>query len=220
MAKKKEKAAAEALNDKQRAFCREYIIDFNQTQAAIRAGYAKKSANVTSSRLLTNANIQQEISRLVKERADRTDITADRVVEQLARIAFMDIKTIVDWGVEERNVDDGVEFKEINGKTEAFKKYRKEPYEYVRPKNPAEVDGTLIQAVKMGKHGFIIEIPDRMRALEMLAKHTGVFDDRPQTTVDVGSYVKALWDRTAAGDIWDGFNNGGPDPGGDDDGDS
>jgi hypothetical protein len=81
-----------------------------------------------------------------------------------------------------------------------------------------QIDGTLVQSIKMGKHGIAVELPDRMKAMEMLAKHLGVYDERPQTTVNVDGYKKALWERAAAGDVWAGFDNGGPDPGGDDDG--
>jgi phage terminase small subunit len=199
------------LNDKQLTFCREYIVDFNATQSAIRAGYSDKTAGATASRLLTNVKIQQEIKRLVEERAERTGITADRVVQQLAKIAFVDIKSVIDWETAEINQLVGRD--PITGD----QVFTKTPITQLALKPMDQVDGTMIQTVKMGKHGIVVELPDRMRAMEMLAKHLGVYDDRPQTTVDVGSYVKALWDRVGAGDIWSGFDNGGPDPGGDDD---
>jgi phage terminase small subunit len=190
------------LNDKQLAFCREYIVDLNSTQAAIRAGYSDKTAGAIGSRLLKNVKVEAEIKRLMDQRSERTNVTADDVVRQLAKIAFLDMRDIVDWGMEKRERKDGSEYMA----------------EYVRPRNAEEVDGTLIQSVKMGKFGFEIMIPDRMRAMEMLAKHLGVYDDRPQTTVSIEPYKKALWERAQAGDVWAGFNNGGPDPGGEDDG--
>ena len=76
------------LTEKQAAFCLEYIVDFNGAQAAIRAGYAKSSARVTASKLLTKTNIQAEIKRNVEERNERTKISADQIVDQFARIAF------------------------------------------------------------------------------------------------------------------------------------
>lgn len=207
----KDTKADQPLNEKQLAFCREYIIDFNQTQSAIRAGYSEKTAGATASRLLTNVKIQAEIKRLVNERAERTGITADRVVQQLAKIAFVDIKSVIDWETAEINQLVGRD--PITGE----QVFTKTPITQLAMKPMDQVDGTLIQSVKMGKHGIVVEMPDRMRAMEMLAKHLGVYDDRPQTTVDVGSYVKALWERSNAGDVWAGFNNGGPDPTGDDD---
>lgn len=200
------------MTEKQLAFCQEYIIDFNQTQSAIRAGYSEKTAGATASRLLKNVKIQKEIKRLVEERAERTGITADEVVEHLARIAFMDIKTVLDWKTKY--------IRQVVGRDEITKRQvtTNIPITQLALKDMDEVDGRLIQSVKMGKHGITVELPDKMKALEMLAKHTGVYDDRPQTTVDVGSYKEALWERVKNGDLWNGFDNGGPDPEDDDDG--
>ena len=73
-----------ALNAKQEAFCREYIVDLNATQAAIRAGYSEKTANRIASQLLSKVDIQERNSELLKERSNRTQITADWVLEQAA----------------------------------------------------------------------------------------------------------------------------------------
>lgn len=196
-----------SLSDKQKTFCREYIIDLNATQAAIRAGYSKKAATPTASRLLMKDNIQAEIKTLIDARNQRTDITADRVIEQLARVAFMDIKDMIDWGVEERNeiVDEDEDGRPI---VEPVQR------EFVRLKDQQSIDGTLIQTIKMGKHGMIVEFPDRMKALEALAKHTGVYDDRPNVTVDMTGFVSALKETAAkVGGLWD--EDPDNDPGGD-----
>ena len=196
------------LTDKQRSFCREYLVDLNATQAAIRAGYTKNAAKVTASKLLTKANVQLEIKKLMDERNTRTNITADDVIRQLARIAFMDIKDFVEWGVEERNeiIDRDEDDNPIIEKVQS---------EFVRLKAAQQIDGTLVQSIKMTKYGMAVEFPDRMRAMEMLAKHTGVFDDRPNVNVDVSGFVNAL-KQTAqqVGNVWedDPDNN----PGGED----
>lgn len=186
MAKKRNE---QPLDDRQLTFCREYIVDFNATQSAIRAGYSERSARTTASRLLAKDNIQAEIRRLVDERNNRTEVTADRVIREFAKIAFADIKDVVEW-----------------------KK------SYVTMKEADRVDGTLIAEIKNTENGIGVKLHDKMKALEALAKHTGVYDERPQVNVDVGSYVEALHGRVAGGDVWDGFDNGGPDPGDDDDG--
>lgn len=201
-----------SLNDKQRTFCREYIVDLNATQAAIRAGYSKKAAAPTASRLLMNDKIQTEIKKLMDKRNERTDITADRVIHQLARIAFMDIKDFVEWGLEERNeiVDEDEDGRPII-----------EPIhrEFVRLKDREQIDGTLIQTIKMGKHGMIVEFPDRMKALEALAKHTGVYDDRPNVNVDMTGFVSALKETAQkVGGLWE--DDPDNDPGGDPDGEN
>lgn len=68
------------LTEKQEAFCREYLVDLNGTQAAIRAGYAESGANVEGSRLLTNANVQQRVAELKEERNKRVEISQDYVL--------------------------------------------------------------------------------------------------------------------------------------------
>ena len=66
-------------------------MDLNGAQAAIRAGYAPNSARQEAHRLLTNADIEAAISELIEARSQRTQITADRVVQQLALIGFANI---------------------------------------------------------------------------------------------------------------------------------
>ena len=73
-------------------FCNEYIIDLNATQAAIRAGYSKKSAKSKGSQLLTKINLQRKIQKLKFKRSDRTEIKADDVVLELAKVAFSNIE--------------------------------------------------------------------------------------------------------------------------------
>lgn len=78
------------LSPKQRQFCAEYLIDLNATQAAIRAGYSAKTASSIGQENLTKPEIQEEVQRLVAERAERTGVTADKVIAELAAMAFYD----------------------------------------------------------------------------------------------------------------------------------
>ena len=80
-----------ALNAKQEAFAREYIVDRNGTQAAIRAGYSEKGASVHGSRLLRNVQVRALIDELIAAQFERLDITTDRVFEELAAVAFSNI---------------------------------------------------------------------------------------------------------------------------------
>lgn len=68
------------LTDKQEAFCREYIIDLNATQAAIRAGYSEKTAGATGHENLKKPEIEQRLAELIKERNERLSIDADWVL--------------------------------------------------------------------------------------------------------------------------------------------
>lgn len=74
------------INDKQKIFCEEYIIDFNATQAAIRAGYSKKTANRIASENLSKLVIQEYIKELIEKRNKRTQITQDEVVRDIIEI--------------------------------------------------------------------------------------------------------------------------------------
>lgn len=69
-------------------FCEEYLTDLNATQSAIRSGYSKKTAGSIGQRLLKNVEIQNRIKELMEERSKRTEITADKVLEELGSVAF------------------------------------------------------------------------------------------------------------------------------------
>ena len=78
------------LNPRQAVFCAEYITDFNATQAAIRAGYASKYAARVAYKMLLQPHIQEAVHREITARAKRTHITQDRVLRELAAVAFFD----------------------------------------------------------------------------------------------------------------------------------
>lgn len=80
--------------DRRARFAQEYAKDFNATQAAIRSGYAAKSAHVTGSRLLSDAKVQAIIQGLHAAAAVKSGITIERVQRELARIAFSDARTM------------------------------------------------------------------------------------------------------------------------------
>lgn len=74
------------LKVKQKQFCEEFIIDFNGTQAAIRAGYSKKTARSIANELLTKLDIQAYIKELIENRNKRTKITQDEVVNKIIEV--------------------------------------------------------------------------------------------------------------------------------------
>lgn len=78
------------LTEKQKRFCEEYLIDFNATQAALRAGYSQKTAYSIGDENLRKPEIQSEIQTLIQKRSERTGISADTVITELAKIAFSD----------------------------------------------------------------------------------------------------------------------------------
>lgn len=78
-----------ALNERQKRFVAEYLIDLNATQAAIRAGYSQKTAYSMGQRLLKKVEVQDELQKAMKQRQARTEITQDYVIEKLKEIADM-----------------------------------------------------------------------------------------------------------------------------------
>lgn len=85
------------LTPRQQRFVDEYLIDLNGTQAAIRAGYSHRSAAEQSARLLAKVSIAHAVAAAMAARSARTGVTQDRVVRELARIAFVDPTAVVDF---------------------------------------------------------------------------------------------------------------------------
>lgn len=147
------KSQRTCVNDKQREFCRQYLVDFNATQAAIRAGYAMPSARQQANRLLTNDDIQHEIARLAKASAQRVDVSVERAIQEAARLAFFDIRKLVDA--------DGrvIALKELDADT------------------AAAIQGLDISSLPNGEAGEIrkYRIADKNAALDRLFKYLGLF---------------------------------------------
>lgn len=143
------------LTDKQQRFVEEYLIDLNATQAAIRAGYSAKTANEQGARLLANVSIQQAISERMAERSKRTGVNQDRVVLELAKIAFVRMTDVVDSNGRIRSdatPDDLSCIESI--------KYKESDNEY---------GGSVEREVKIGS---------KLKALELLGKHLGMWNDK------------------------------------------
>lgn len=91
-------ARADALSVRQQRFVTEYLIDLNGKQAAVRAGYSERSASTMASRLFRRPAVANAITAGVEARAARAQVTADRVIDEYARIAFSDMRRFVEWG--------------------------------------------------------------------------------------------------------------------------
>lgn len=85
------------LTDRQRRFCKEYPIDLNATQAAIRAGYAKGTANREGTRLLSNAVIQEQIKNSISRTEEKLEITTERIMAEYAKLGFSNIADYGEW---------------------------------------------------------------------------------------------------------------------------
>ena len=143
------------MTEKQKLFADEYLIDLNATRA-YRKAYpnCKKdsSADAAARKLLGNTRIQKYISDRMEERQKRTEVTQDRVLQELAYIAFArvtDYATVKNNAVKIKNTDELTE-------------------EQIR----------AISGIKDGKFGIELKLNDKEKALELLGRHLGMWNDK------------------------------------------
>jgi phage terminase small subunit len=145
------------MTKKQKRFVEEYLIDLNATQAAIRAGYTPNFANTNANKLLQNTTIQTAIDKAMAERSKRTGVNADRVVLELAKLAFVNVSDFVD--------PNDVTIKDTASRDDL-----------------AAICSVRIKTfpTRSGELGTEREIRtyDKIRALELLGKHLGMFTDK------------------------------------------
>lgn len=156
--------ASKKLDSRQRRFCEEYLKDLNGTDAAIRAGYSKRSASSIAYQLMQKSQVLELIQALQEKRSERTAIDADYVLRRLADIDQLDIADILDgqgnalpiheWPKVWRQSISGVDLQELmTGDIE-----------------------TVIRKIKW---------PDKVKNLELLGKHVSVNAFREQLDVNV-----------------------------------
>jgi phage terminase small subunit len=154
------------LTPKQERFCQEYIINFNGTKAAEDAGYSKRSARVTACRLITKANILKRITELLKDRSERTKITQDMVIQELASLGFADMADYAE--IEEGGGFKIYPFKDLKeGKTRVIKSIKEDRIMKDDPKSKEEA------VIIHDKITFTLH--DKIKPLELLGKHLGMF---------------------------------------------
>lgn len=143
------------LNDRQRRFVEEYLIDANASQAAVRAGFSEKESGSAGARLLRHRVVGAAVRKAMVDRSERLRITADRVLREYARIAFADIRTFAGQGtasltdVANLSDDDAAAVVELTGSSEK---------------------------------GLKVKLHDKKKALDALARHLGLFKKGPENT--------------------------------------
>ncbi|WP_158782487.1 terminase small subunit [Pantoea sp. BAV 3049] len=157
-----------ALTDKQEMFCREYLIDLNATQAAIRAGYSEKTANRIAAQLLSKLDIQNRIAQLKAQRNEQVNIDASYVLRRLVEIDQMDVldivrddlslKPVTDWPASWRRYISGFDLAEM--------------FECTGEDGGKELAGILKK----------IKWPDKVKNLELLGKHVSVMAFKEQAS--------------------------------------
>ena len=163
--------AERPLPAKQQVFVDEYLIDLNATRAYQRAyGCEEKVAGANGARLLKNARVAALIAEKMQERSARTQITADRVLEELAAIGFSDIRKAVTWqGVGENLTVTPLESDEIDEVTIRAVGKVKAKSRTVRGDDYSE---TTVD-VELGMH-------DKLGALQLIGRHLGMFKDKTE----------------------------------------
>lgn len=172
-----------SLTPKQAQFVREYLVDLNATQAAIRCGYAAgKSAEVQGCRLLSIPKIAEAVQLAMDERAKRTEITADRVLTELAKIGFTDIAHVVSWGSREVAFgydDDGKQLPAAQIGEAVMVRHELAPFvEAVNSEDLPESVRSAVSEVALTKDGLRIKMHDKRAALQDIGKHLGMFKER------------------------------------------
>ncbi len=140
---------------KQDLFVEEYLKDLNGTQAYIRAGYKVKNENVAAvyaSKLLRKPKVQEKIQKAMAEREKRTEITQDRVLKEIANLAFTDRTGIVNLKNNSLIIKN---FDELSEEQKA-----------------------CISGVKETKYGIEVTFYNKEKALEMLGRHLGMFTEK------------------------------------------
>ena len=161
-------APKKELTAKQKAFVQEYLIDLNATQAAIRAGYSEATANEQASRLLANVNIQKAIQKAMARREKRTNITQDMVLQELAKIAMLDIKDFLSFRTE----------KTVVGTSEDTGEPVMDYTHVVQMKDSDDIDGSLFSEIQLKNGELKFKLYDKVKALELCGRHLGMFVDR------------------------------------------
>ena len=143
------------MTEKQKIFADEYLIDLNATRA-YRVAYPSvkkyETAAAAAARMLRNVKVAAYIQERMQERQKRTEITQDRVLQELAAIAFAK----------------ATDYAEIKN-------------ECVRIKDTAELDEQQVRAlagIEEGKFGIKVKLNDKEKALELLGRHLGMFKDK------------------------------------------
>lgn len=137
------------LTEKQKRFVAEYLVDLNATQAAIRAGYKEKAAGQIGAENLKKPEIQKAVKAAIDAQTLRTEITADMVLKELAAIGF----------------SRATDYAAIRGPL----------VEMTPTDNLTDTQRRAIASIEQGNFGIKIKLHDKVRALELLGKHLGMF---------------------------------------------
>jgi phage terminase small subunit len=155
------------LTPKQRRFVEEYLVDLNATQAYLRAGYKAKTNNVAgveAHKLLKNPKVKAAVAAAMEARSARTQVTADRVVQELAKLGFSKMTSFARWGPDGIILRDSEQLSEEDAAC------------------VAGLEQTTIVVGEMEKTTLKFKLHDKKGALTELGRHLGIFIDKTEVT--------------------------------------
>lgn len=170
------------LNDMQKRFVEEYLIDLNATQAAMRAGYSQKTSYAQGCALLRHPEIQAALDAAMEARSERVGLHADAVLREYMKIAFADMRNAVRWGestVQVESDEDGTPQPVV--------------VHDVMLKSSDEIDdatAAAISEVSRTQTGIKIKFHDKKGALDSLAKHLGLTPEKLEHSGPNGGPIK------------------------------
>lgn len=166
------------LSPKHLAFCQQYVVDYNATQAAARAGYSAKTARQQGSRLLTNVVIQQEIARRESRIENKVITSKDKILRELAKLGFSDMADHVT--VDEHGCLQAVAVEDLPvGASRAIKKVKERRIIKSTKGTADNPDGDQIL-----ESTFEYELHDKISPLVQMGKELGMFRDRHDVQFD------------------------------------
>ena len=157
------------MNEKQEQFVQEYLIDFNATQAAIRAGYSEHTAYSIGHELLKKHEIQESLQTAKDKRAKRTEVSQDRVITELAKLAFSKLTDFVDW----------------DGSSVTIK-----PSEGLDHTDAAAV-AEVSRSDTLHGTNIRFKLHDKTKALDLLARHLGLLNDKISVDEKASLHIQA-----------------------------
>lgn len=183
-----------ALTPKQARFVEEYLVDLNATQAAIRAGYSPDTAYSTGHENLKKPEIEKAIQAAQQKRSERTQINQDWVLQRAALLADAKITDLMSWD------NGGVTFKDSKDLTPEQAYLVSEVALDETIKEDPGGEELILKRKKMLK---AVSPSTKLDALELIAKHLGMFNEKPQATISgENPLLKALDDKAA--EVWEG----------------
>ncbi len=178
------------LTEKQKIFVNEYLVDLNATRA-YKVAYpnVKKddTAAVNGNRLLRNAKVKEYLNERMKEREKRTEITQDKVLEELAAIAFSNgskYAKVIEETVYDEN---GEVLLDSDGNI-----VKQKVVDLVLTDELSETDKKAIASIKKSRNGIEISTCDKVRALELLGKHLGMFKEKVEVSGNINNPYEEL----------------------------